>query len=154
MAHLRSQIFDAVKALLVAIPDFSATGKVERGRVSPIRQEDLPAITLTWADADERATVRPFSTAAGEDGYDRNLPISVIVHLRDDDPDTTFDAIAVQVEAAMASGITLGGKAIEMLLASSRLFTDPQTGTPLGAGRLVYTVDYKTPAANPEITAL
>jgi len=33
-AHLRSQIFDAVKALLVAIPEFSGAGKVARGRTA------------------------------------------------------------------------------------------------------------------------
>ena len=154
MAHMRTQIFDAVKDLLAAIPDFSATGKVARGRISPIPSEDLPALTLTWADDDERASIRPFATAAGADGYDRSLPLSVIVHLGDADPETRFDAIAVQVEAAMAAGIELDGKVIELTLASSRFFVDPRTGLPLAAGRLVYTADYKTPAANPEVSAI
>lgn len=154
MAHLRSQIFDAVKALLVAIPDFAAAGKVARGRTGPVAQEDLPALTLTWADDDERATIRPFSTADGADGYDRSLPISIVAHLRAEDPEADFDAIAVQVETAMAGGITLGGKVIEIVLTSTRFFTDPQTGLPLAAGRFVYTADYKTPAADPEAPAL
>lgn len=154
MAHLRSAIFDAVKARLAAIPDFSADGKVERGRIGPIRAEALPAITLTWADDDERAEVRPFATAGGADGYDRDLPISVIVHLRSTDPETAFDDIAVEIEKALAADVTLGGAAVEMLLQSTRLFVDQQTGLPLGAGRLVYRTHYKSVAADPETAAL
>lgn len=154
MAHMRAQIFDAVKTLLATIPEFSVAGKVARGRTAPIRAEALPAITLTWADNDERAASRPFSTAAGEPGYDRDLPLSIIVHLRDAEPDTEFDRIAALIEAKMASDITLGGHAIEVLLASTRFYVDPQTGLPLSVGRLVYQVAYKTPAADPTINAL
>ena len=154
MTHLRTQIFDAVKVILAAIPGFSAEGKVARGRTSPIPSEDLPALTLTWADDDEQAEIRPFATAAGADGYDRTLPLSVIVHLGDADPETKFDEIAVKVETAMAAGIELGGKVVELTLASSRFFVDPRTGLPLAAGRLVYVAAYKTPAANPEISAI
>lgn len=154
MPHLRTQLFDAVRARLAAIAEFSGDGKVARGRTAPVRAEKLPAITLTWADADERAQARPFSTAAGALGYDRELPVSIIVHLRDADPEPEFDRIAVLIEAAMATDVTLGGAVIEALLVSSRFFVDPQTGLPLGAGRLVYAVSYKTPAADPESPAL
>lgn len=154
MSHIRAQIFDAVKTLLGAIPEFSGAGKVARGRTGPVRAEALPAVTLSWADNDERAEARPFSTADGALGYDRTLPLSVIVHLRDEDPDTEFDRIASLIESRMASDVTLGGLVIEVLLTSSRLFVDPQTGLALGAGRLVYTVSFKTPAADPTVSAL
>lgn len=154
MSHLRAQIFDAVKALLVAIPEFAGDGKVARGRTGPVSAEALPAITLSWADNDERAEARPFSTVDGALGYDRILPMSVIVHLRSADPDTEFDRIASLIEVRMASDVTLGGLAIEVLLTSSRLFVDPQTGLALGAGRLVYTVSFKTPAGDPTVAAL
>ncbi|MGJ8570429.1 MAG: hypothetical protein ACSHXI_07000 [Hoeflea sp.] len=154
MAHMRARLFDAVKALLAAIPEFSGAGKVARGRTAPLRAEDLPAITLTWSDNDERAASRPFATADGAHGYDRDLPLSIIVHLRDTDPETEFDRIAVLIEVAMSGGDTLGDLAIESLLTSTRFYVDPQTGLALGAGRLVYTVSYKTPAADPSISAI
>jgi hypothetical protein len=154
MAHMRARLFDAVKALLAAIPEFSAAGKVARGRTAPLRAEDLPAITLTWADNDERATSRPFATVDGAHGYDRDLPLSIIVHLRDSDPEPEFDRIAVLIEVALAGDVTLGGLAIEALLTSTRFYVDPQTGLALGAGRLVYAVSYKTPAADPSSSAI
>ncbi|MBC7280035.1 hypothetical protein [Hoeflea sp.] len=154
MSHLRSQIFDAIKTVVATIPEFAGEGKVARGRNGPVRAEALPAITLSWADNDERAESRPFSTADGAHGYDRELPLSIIVHLRDEDPDGEFDRIATLIETGMAEDVALGGLAVEALLTSSRLFVDPQTGLALGAGRLVYTVHYKTPGADPTVTAL
>ena len=153
MAHLRSAIFAAVKAELAAIPAFSGAGKVARGRTRAIPEELLPAITLTWADDDERATIRPCAGADGSDGYDRDLPISVIVHLRDADPEEEFDRICELVEPRMAGIIKVGGLAIEMTLASTRFFVQRETGLPLMAGRLVYRTSYKT-LADPALSAL
>ncbi|WEZ84579.1 hypothetical protein P6U16_08395 [Rhizobium sp. 32-5/1] len=154
MAHLRSQIFAAVRVKLATIPEFSGAGKVARGRTDRIPVELLPALTLTWADRPEPASVRPSATAAGGDGYDRNLPLSIIVHLRDDDPEEEFDRIAVPVEAAMADLIEMPGLAVECLLQSSQFFVGRDTGISLLAGSIVYQVAYKTVAANPEISAL
>lgn len=151
--HLRSQAFAAVKARLSAIPEFSGALKVARGRAAAIPQELLPAITLTWAEANETATMRPCSGPNGEDGYDRQLPIAIIVHLRDEDPEEEFDRICVLVEAAMGGDIVLGGTVIEALLSSSRFFVNPQTGLALCVGALTYMASYKTVAADPETSA-
>jgi hypothetical protein len=152
--HRRSQIFDAVKARLAAIPEFSAAGKVERGRTRSIPQETLPALTLTWADQPERATIRPSAGPAGEDGYERELPLSVIVHLRDEQPDDEFDRICAVVEAEMGGAIQLNGSVIEMTLQSTEYFVDRRTGLPLHVGQLVYLTSYTTLAADPETAAL
>ncbi|MDX1083304.1 hypothetical protein FB009_12448 [Sinorhizobium medicae] len=154
MAHLRSQIFAAVIARLAAIPEFSAADKVKRGRKGAIPQEKLPALTVTWADRSEIVTVRPSSGPAGEDGYDRFLPLSIIVHLRDDEPEEEFDRICTLIEASMASDITFGGLVIEALLQTQQYFVNPQTGISLLAGSLNYQIAYKTLAANPELAAL
>lgn len=153
MAHLRSQIFAAVKDLLTAIDEFSAPGKVERGRTSAVREGLLPALTLTWADRAEGATIRPFATEQGADGYDRSLPLAIVVHLADADPEEAFDAICVLVEAAMGQAITLGGKAIECTLASEQFFVNRETGLPLLGGSINYLVAYKTVAGDPETSA-
>ncbi len=154
MAHRRSQIFEAYRERLAQIPEFSAAGKVVRGRKGPIPQELLPALTLSWADGDERASIRAFAGANGEDGYDRNLPLSVIVHLRDDDPEEEFDAICVLVEAAMGQAIAIDGLTVETILVSSRHFVNQQTGMSLAVGSLTYAATYKTLAADPETAAL
>jgi len=154
MAHHRTQIFDAVKSRLVAIPRFSGADKVVRGRKGAIKQETLPALTLTWADSNEVATVRPFSGPNGEDGYDRSLPLSIVVHLRDEDPELEFDEICVEVESAMGADIKLGGLVIEALLESERHYVNSQTGTSLCAGSINYWIAYKSLAADPQQPAL
>ncbi len=152
--HRRALIFNRVVENLSAIPEFSGTGKVKRGRNSAIPQELLPALTPTWAEGSETTTVRPCSDPFGKDGYDRVLPLSVIVHLRDADADEEFDRISVLVEKAMGSDMLLSGLAVEVLQTSSRLYVDPRTGLPLGAGSINYQVFYKTVASNPETAAL
>jgi hypothetical protein len=152
--HLRSRIFAGIVAALAAIPEFAADGKVKRGRTRATPQEMLPALTPTWADQDERAEVRPSSGPNGEVGYDRDLTISVIVHLRSEDPETEFDRLCVPIEAAMAGIIAVAGLTIETVLQSQRFFTDRETGLPLMTGRLVYLVSYKTLAADPTVAAL
>lgn len=153
MAHLRSQIFGAVKTALASIAEFSDEGKVERGRSGSIPEHLLPALTLTWADRPEPATIRPMATTDGADGYDRALPLSIIVHLKDIDPEEEFDRICIMVEAKMAEIIELPGLTIEILLRSTEYFVNRETGISLLAGKLEYSVAYKTVAANPEIAA-
>lgn len=154
MAHLRTQIFDAVKARLVTIPRFSGPDKVTRGRKGAIRQESLPALTPTWSDSNEIATMRPFSGPNGEDGYDRHLPLSIVVHLRDDDPELEFDEICVEVESVMGAAIELNGLVVEVTLESERHYVNSQTGLSIGAGSINYRVAYKTLAADPQQVAL
>lgn len=154
MAHLRSRIFAAYRERLAGIPGFSAEGKVVRGRRGPIPQEKLPALTLSWADGEERATIRAFAGANGEDGYDRDLPLSIIVHLRDDDPEEEFDALCVLIEAAMGVAVQIPGLTVETTLVSSRHYVNHQTGLSLLVGSLTYSARYKTLAADPETAAL
>jgi hypothetical protein len=153
VAHLRTQIFDAVLAALSGIPEFSGADKVKRGRTRAVPQELLPAMSLTWADDDEQATARPCAGPAGALGYDRVLPLSIIVHLRDAVPEVEFDELCVSIEAAMAGVIEIDGVTIEMLLRSTRFFVQRETGLPLMTGRLVYLAYYKSRAADPQQAA-
>lgn len=153
MAHPRKLIFDRIVQTLSALEGFEDDGKVKRGRNAAVPQELLPALTPTWAEGSETTTLRPCSGPAGEDGYDRVLPISIVVHLRADDADDEFDRIAVLIERAMGSDIKLGGLVIEVLQTSSRMFIDPRTGLSLGAGVINYQVFYKTVAKDPELAA-
>jgi hypothetical protein len=153
MVHRRKLIFDRLVGMLSAIEGFEDVGKVKRGRNAAVPQELLPALTPTWADGSETMTLRPCAGPSGEDGYDRVLPISVVVHLRADDADEEFDRIALLVEKAFGSDIKLSGFAVEVLQTSSRLFIDPRTGLSLGAGSINFQVFYKTVANDPSIAA-
>ncbi|SOC47092.1 hypothetical protein SAMN05892877_1275 [Rhizobium subbaraonis] len=154
MLHLRSRIFDFYRDRLAAIPGFEVAGKVKRGRSGPIPQEMLPALTLSWADGEERATIRAFAGPDGEDGYDRNLPLSIILHLRNDDPEEEFDELCVAIEAAMGAAVKAPGLNIETVLMSSRHYVNHQTGLSLCVGSLTYSVSYKTLASDPTTAAI
>ena len=154
MTHRRTLVFDVLSARLREVPDFAAVGTVVRGRTDPIPQEALPAVTLSWADDDETATVRPQAAPDGTDGYDRVLPVSIIVHFRHDEPDVEFDRLAALIEAKMGAHMEADGVAIDVTLQSSRHFVDPQTGVTLGAGRLVYRVHYTTLATDASAAGL
>ncbi len=153
MSHLRTLIFEERQQRLSLIPGFEGSGKVMRGRTRAVPEELLPAITLSWADDDERTTLRTVVNDDGGivDGYERSFPMSIIVHTRHAEPEQEFDSLAVEIEKAMADPISVPGLTIESLLTSSRFFVDRTTGLPLMAGRLVYQVTYKTTAADPAI---
>lgn len=153
MAHLRSQIFDKIVTSLREISEFSAAGKVERTRRSVVPDHALPAITVTWADDDEQSGFRPFSNTDGGVGYDRSIPVSIIVHMQSGGMDVDFDVYAEEIEKRMAADATLSGLAVEVELISSRYFVDRQTGVPMHAGRLIYRVHYKS-QSDPALVAL
>jgi len=93
------------------------------------------------------------ATSDGADGYDRTLPLSIIVHLKDYVPEEEFDRICVLIEVGMVGIIELPGLTIETLLRSTEYFVNRETGISLLAGKLDYSVAYKTVAANPEMSA-
>ncbi|MEM1375874.1 MAG: hypothetical protein AAGG69_00650 [Pseudomonadota bacterium] len=152
--HRRRQIFEAIKAVLSGIDVFFADGKVNLGRTKPVREEALPALSVTWATDPETAEQRPHTGADGALGYKRRLIAAIFVHLKDSDPLEQFDEIAVKVEAAMAADTTLGGLAVDCALDQSQLFINPETGLPLSLGRIDYVIDYTADAANPVLGAL
>lgn len=154
MAHYRTRIFNAVLSRLSTISGFESAGKVSRGRGAAIPERLLPAITATWSERQETVTVRPCADLNGEDGYDRRLPIDLIMHFQHRDPDVEFDRLAVLIEKALGSAIKLDGLVIELTLSECRHYIDRTTGISMGVGALTYIADYKTVASDPETAAL
>ncbi|MGV0817123.1 hypothetical protein [Martelella sp. AMO21009] len=154
MAHYRTRIFNAITARLSSIPDFSGVGHVSRARTAALTVKQLPAITATWSERQETVTMRPCADLNGEDGYDRRLPIDLIVHFQHRDPDVEFDRLAVLIEKALGAAIKLDGLVIELTLSECRHYIDRATGISMGVGALTYIADYKTVASDPEAAAL
>ncbi|MEM1372638.1 MAG: hypothetical protein AAGG72_10520 [Pseudomonadota bacterium] len=152
--HRRRQIFEAIEATLAAIDGFSASDKVKLGRTKPVREEALPAFSVTWATEPETAEHRPHTGANGGLGYKRRVNAAIFVHLKSVDPLGQFDELSIKVEAAMAADTTLGGLALDCTLDQTQFFTDSDTGLPLGLGRIDYAIDYTADAANPVLGAL
>ena len=116
-------------------------------RVYPLHT--LPAVgiyTITENNTDE------LNGSPGiQKRYSRRLDVVVECYTEAvDDVDNVLDSLAVDVEAAMAGDITLGGLAVDTELTSTNITISGEGDTPLASGRLFYRVWYRTTSANPE----
>lgn len=147
MAHVRRQIREAVKTRLAGRTPAGAN--VFENRLLRIPEGKLPAITI--GTADERSERSQWD----ECGHvlARTVEVVVELHVQHSEAEDRLDAIAVDVERALAEDETLGGLVQELQLVRT---TDAYTATGerlAGVKRLFFEATYQTAAADPE-TAL
>ena len=113
MAHVRRQIRDRVATLLSQNVSL-VKRRVFTTRVHPFNEENLPAISVyTGAEASERMN-------AGVTDVIRDLTLDIDIYVRETSKfDDDVDAIAVQVEEAMAGDFTVNGLAKFSVLTST-----------------------------------
>lgn len=139
MAHVRKQIRDKVASLLK-----SNVGLVKRRvyttRVHPLNDTNLPAISVyTGSETSQRMNL-------GVTDVIRQLALEIDVYVRETSKfDDDVDAIAVQVEEAMAGNFTLDGLAKFVVLTSTQIQFDGDADQILGVAKLTYSVEYVTP---------
>jgi hypothetical protein len=139
MAHVRKQIRDKVASILK-----SNVGLVKRRvyttRVHPLNDTNLPAISVyTGTETSQRMNL-------GVTDVIRELALEVDVYVRETSKfDDDVDAIAVQVEEAMAGNFTLDGLAKFVVLTSTQIQFDGDADQILGVAKLTYSVEYVTP---------
>lgn len=138
MAHVRKQIRDALAAKLTS--DVALVRRnVFSTRVFPLDGGKLPCISVyTSSEGSELLTM-------GAKTLRRGVSVVVEAYIRatgvfDDDA----DAIAVQVEAAVASDTTLGGVAKDTVLTSTEIEFSGDAEQPIGVARLTFDVLYVT----------
>lgn len=138
MAHVRKQIRDRI-ASVVSTGATLVSGRVYTTRVYPLTADSLPAITVyTGSEASALQTVGLKTTS-------RQLQIAVDIYVRatattDDD----VDAIAVQVEEAIANDFSVNGLAKSAVLTSTDIDFSGETEQPIGIARLTFSVIYIT----------
>ena len=138
MAHVRKQIRDRVASTLK-----TNVGLVQRRvyttRVHPLNDTNLPAISVyTGSEASDRMN-------AGETDMIRELSLDVDIYVRETSKfDDDVDAIAVQVEEAMANDFTINGLAKFSTLTSTEIQFDGDADQILGIAKLTYSVRYVT----------
>ena len=115
MAHVRRQIRDRVATLLSQNVSL-VKRRVFTTRVHPFNEENLPAISVyTGAEASERMN-------AGVTDVIRDLTLDIDIYVRETSKfDDDVDAIAVQVEEAMAGDFTVNGLAKFSVLTSTEI---------------------------------
>ena len=138
MAHVRKQIRDKVASILK-----SNVGLVKRRvyttRVHPLNDTNLPAISVyTGSETSQRMNL-------GVTDVIRELALEIDVYVRETSKfDDDVDAIAVQVEEAMAGNFTLDGLAKFVVLTSTQIQFDGDADQILGIAKLTYSIRYVT----------
>lgn len=146
MPHVRKIIRDAVVSRLTGL---SATGaRVYPTRTYPVDVDSLPALCVYTLS--EESSVDSLGTNRG---LSRRLDLIVEAVARVNATlDDTLDAIALEIETAIAADPTLGGLAKDCTLASTRIAVRGEAEKETGAAVLTYSVTYRTPAVNAATT--
>lgn len=138
MAHVRKSIRDRFVSTL----DSNVTlvsNRVYANRVYPLTDASLPAITVyTGSETSSRYNV-------GVTDLNRELTVEVDIYVKaistfDDD----VDAIAVQVEEAIASDFTVNSLAKGATLVSTEINFSGEAEQPVGIAKLTFSVRYVT----------
>lgn len=139
MAHVRKQIRDKVADLLKANVSL-VKRRVFTTRVHPLNDTNLPAISVyTGTETSQRLQ-------GGVTDMIRELSLEIDCYVRETSSfDDDVDAIAVQVEEAMATKFTLDGLAKFTVLTSTQIQFDGDADQILGVAKLTYSVQYVTP---------
>ena len=135
MAHVRQQIRDAVATTLTSAVSL-VSSRVYTTRVHPLNEANLPAISVyTGSESSERYNV----------DINRTLSLEIDIYVRETGSfDDDVDAIAVQVEEAMAGDFTIGGLVKSSVLISTAIQFDGEADQILGVAKLTYQVRYVT----------
>ena len=142
MPHLRQQIREAVAAQVTGLTTTGA--RVRQSRMYPQTAADLPCLLVHSNDTEQIAPADQGTL------QQRDLPI-VIRGLAKGGAtlDDTLDAIALEVETAMAANPWLSGKAHASRLTAIDVNFDDSTDKPVGEIQLSYLVTYFTQAGTP-----
>ena len=143
--HLRRLIVLAVVARLGQVPGVTA---VKPGRAAPMPVAAAPYLLVYARTEDSRSTTL-------DDDDDRRLEREVIVAVEivtasADDDDGETDALALEVEKAMAADTTLGGLVKDLELRRTTLDARAEGETRTGRARLEYLVEYHTTVTRPD----
>ena len=139
--HVRRQIREAAASVLAAL---STTGtRVSQSRMRPRADAALPALLIETNEE----SISPHSIGAQ---LQRDLTLTVRgVAKATSDVDDTLDAIALEVETALAAAPTLGGLSSQTALQRITVDFDDSTDKPVGVIALDYQVTYFTNAGSP-----
>jgi len=146
MAHVRTQIRDALALLLAGLT--TTADRVFVSRVSPIPQDDLPALVV---NVDEEEI--ELATASTAPTISRGLTIRVAALTRlVDGLDDELDAMTLELELAIAGDDTLAGLLNEpMILTGLEVERSTEGDAPIGRITLTYATRYETTTSAPDV---
>lgn len=143
MAHCRTQIRNAIKALLLPLPALG--GRVFTSRFSNLQLAEVPCVVIYGGE----------ENVASADIHDtlleRDLNINVSIKASSvSDIDTFLDDLAEDVELAIDANLTLDGKVQSIILTGSNIQIEEDAEVPVGEALLQYQVKYFTQVGAPD----
>lgn len=145
MSHVRTQIRDALTTQLTGL---ATTGsRVFKTRLYPIGEAKLPAI-LIYANSEDNSI-----QSIGQPRLSvRTLSVSVeCVAKATSSIEDTLDQMALEVEEAVYTDVTLGGLTKDVVLSSTEIEISAEGDQPVGGIRLNYLATYAVREDNPDV---
>jgi hypothetical protein len=144
MAHVRQQIRDRIVSVLKSNVSL-VKRRVFSSRVYALTEKDLPAITVyTGSEASTLQTIGVKTSA-------RIVSVDVDIYVRaTSNFDNDVDAIAVQIEEAIANDFTVNGLAKSAVLSGTDMNFSGEAEQPVGSAKLTFDVRYDTAINNVE----
>jgi hypothetical protein len=138
MAHVRQQIRDRIVSVLKSNVSL-VKRRVFSSRVYALTEKDLPAITVyAGSEASALQTIGVKTSA-------RVVSIEVDLYVRaTNNFDNDVDAIAVQIEEAIANDFTVNGLAKSAVLSGTDINFSGEAEQPVGSAKLTFDVRYDT----------
>ncbi|MDD9922981.1 MAG: acyl-CoA transferase [Boseongicola sp.] len=139
MASKTEQLLEAVKALLVSVPNV----KVERNTALPEKIHAGGLIVLRDGNPGD-----PEQALGGFGSVYYSQDVEIEVYVEDGDAatrDTAFDTLLQQIGSVLDADPTLGGLAFGMTYGRPEVHTEAVTGAPaIKAGTLTVTIEFET----------
>ena len=138
MAHVRQQIRDRIVSVLKSNA-LLVRRRVFSSRVYALTEKDLPAITVyTGSEASALQTIGVKTSA-------RIVSVEVDIYVRGTNNfDNDVDAIAVQIEEAIANDFNVNGLAKSAVLTATDINFSGEAEQPVGSAKLTFDVRYDT----------
>ena len=146
MLHARRQIVIAVTQALTGLATTGAN--VHAGRAWPVETAATPCL-LVYARREQSGS----DTMGPSRKLRRELTLSVEGLVAESvDSDATLDAIAFEVETALAADPKLGGLCLDLEISATDIAANAEADTRQGRIRLDFTVFYRTAATAPGVS--
>lgn len=142
--HLHKQIRSAVVTKLTGLT--TSGSRVYANRLQPLPDAMSPTLLVTLDE--EIARQATFHT---NPIYERDLRLSVAaIYKATSALDDTLDLMSKEVETALAAGITVGSRTLDVFYAGMS-FDDEQSDKPVGIKRMSFSIQYTAAANAPDV---
>lgn len=143
MSHAHTLIRTAAVSALTALA--TTASRVYANRQHPLADANLPGLRVFLNDEN----VDPITVHAPVI-YERTVQLVVECCAKDNATlDAICDQMQLEVETALASGLTVGGKRLDVLLAASR-YDFEAASTSVGVKRIFFNIGFNTLATTPD----